>query len=123
MRARRSDSSIRCCVPIRRDRRRPERIQRRTVSGLQRARRAASGTVSMVVVYYNIVSRPGQPISFTAADSTAAWGNAACLGGAVDEPSVSPTIRGFTCHRVIEARGAPQHVGVRRPACRLRFSA
>jgi hypothetical protein len=53
-RARRSDSSMRCCVPTRRDRNRPERIHRRTVSGLQRALREASGTVSMGVVYYNI---------------------------------------------------------------------
>lgn len=58
MRARRSDSSIRCWVPTRRERRRPERIQRRTVSGLQRARRAASGTVSMCVAYYNITPSP-----------------------------------------------------------------
>ena len=51
--ARRSDSSMRCCVPARRDGRRPDRIQRRTVSGLQRTRRAASGTVIMGVAYYN----------------------------------------------------------------------
>ena len=43
------------CVPARRDRRRPDRIQRRTVSGLQRTRRAASGTVSIGVAYYNSV--------------------------------------------------------------------
>lgn len=52
-RARRSDGSIRCCVPTRRERRRPDRIHRRTVSGLQLARRAASGTVSICVAYYN----------------------------------------------------------------------
>ena len=54
---RRSDSSMRCCVPARRDRSRPDRIQRRTVSGLQRTRRAASGTVSIGVAYYNSSAR------------------------------------------------------------------
>jgi hypothetical protein len=60
-RARRSDGSIRCCVPTRRERRRPERIHRRTVSGLQPTRRAASGTVSMFVAYYNIDDVGGSP--------------------------------------------------------------
>lgn len=50
----RSASSIRYCVPTRIDRRRPSRIQRRTVSGLRRSLRAASGTVSIVVVYDNM---------------------------------------------------------------------
>jgi len=53
--ARNPDSSIRCCGPTRRERRRPERIHRRTVSALQPARRAASGTVSMRVAYYNML--------------------------------------------------------------------
>jgi len=48
-----SSSSIKCCVPTLVDLRRPERIQRRTVSGSRLARRAASGTVSIVVTYYN----------------------------------------------------------------------
>ncbi len=59
MSARRSDSSMTCCVPTRRERKRPERIQRRMVSGSRRVRRAASGTVSIVVAYYNIGHRPG----------------------------------------------------------------
>jgi hypothetical protein len=54
MSTRRSDSSMTCCVPTRRERRRPDRIQRRMVSGSRRVRRAASGTVSMLVAYYNI---------------------------------------------------------------------
>jgi hypothetical protein len=49
----RSSSSMRCCVPIFCDRSRPERIQRRIVSGFLPVRRAASGTVSTVVEYYN----------------------------------------------------------------------
>jgi hypothetical protein len=52
MRAR-SSSSIRCCVPILVAFSRPERIQRRTVSGSRLVRRAASGTVSIVATYYN----------------------------------------------------------------------
>ncbi len=48
-----SSSSIRCCVPILVAFSRPERIQRRTVSGSRLVRRAASGTVSIVVTYYN----------------------------------------------------------------------
>ena len=48
----RSASSIRCCVPTFCDRRRPLRIQRRTVSGSRPTLRAASGTVSIVVYYY-----------------------------------------------------------------------
>lgn len=54
-RAKRSAGSIRCCVPIRRERRRPERIHRRTVSGLQPTLRAASGTVSMLLACYNML--------------------------------------------------------------------
>jgi hypothetical protein len=49
----RSPSSMRCCVPIFCDRSRPERIQRRIVSGFLPVRCAASGTVSTVVEYYN----------------------------------------------------------------------
>ena len=49
----RSSSSIRCCVPILVAFKRPERIQRRTVSGSRLVRRAASGTVSIVATYYN----------------------------------------------------------------------
>jgi len=48
-----SSSSIRCCVPILVAFSRPERIQRRTVSGSRLVRRAASGTVSIVAIYYN----------------------------------------------------------------------
>lgn len=50
----RSASSITCCVPTLRARSRPERIQRRIVSGSRPAFRAASGTVSIGVAYYNI---------------------------------------------------------------------
>lgn len=49
----RSPSSIMCWVPIRVALSRPERIQRRTVSGSRFVRRAASGTVSNVAAYYN----------------------------------------------------------------------
>jgi hypothetical protein len=49
----RSSSSIMCWVPILVDRRRPDRIHRRTVSGSRFVRRAASGTVSIVARYYN----------------------------------------------------------------------
>ena len=55
MSIRRSASSMTCCVPTRRERRRPDLIQRRMVSGSRRVRRAASGTVSMLVAYYNIL--------------------------------------------------------------------
>src|SRR5260370_24730840 len=48
----RSLSSMRCCVPTRVARKRPDLIQRRTVSGSRLVRRAASGTVSIVVRYY-----------------------------------------------------------------------
>jgi hypothetical protein len=40
-------------VPILVALRRPDLIQRRTVSGSRLVRRAASGTVSIVAVYYN----------------------------------------------------------------------
>jgi hypothetical protein len=53
----RSASSIMCWVPILVALRRPERIQRRTVSGSRLVRRAASGTVSMVARYYNNLER------------------------------------------------------------------
>jgi hypothetical protein len=56
--AMRSDSSIRCCVPTRRERRRPERIHRRTVSGLQPARRAASETVNMCSILHHTADFP-----------------------------------------------------------------
>ena len=62
--AARSASSIRCWVPTRCARRRPERIRRRTVSGLRRTRRAASGTVTKVVTCYYICTKPpssGEP--------------------------------------------------------------
>ena len=49
----RSASSIKCWLPILVARSRPDRIQRRTVSGSRLVRRAASGTVSIVVAYYN----------------------------------------------------------------------
>src|SRR5690348_5179069 len=49
----RSASSIMCWVPILVARRRPDRTPRRTVSGWRLVRRAASGTVSTVVPYYN----------------------------------------------------------------------
>jgi hypothetical protein len=49
----RSLSSIRCWVPIRVALRRPDRIHRRTVSGSRLDRLAASGTVSIVALYYN----------------------------------------------------------------------
>ena len=49
----RSASSIMCWVPILVARSRPERIQRRTVSGSRLVRRAASGTVSNVASCYN----------------------------------------------------------------------
>ena len=58
MSTRRSASSMRCWVPTRRERRRPDRIQRRMVSGSRRVLRAASGTVSMRVAYYNTRSAP-----------------------------------------------------------------
>ena len=48
-----SFSSIMCCVPIRVALSLPERIQRRIVSGSSFVRRAASGTVSIVAIYYN----------------------------------------------------------------------
>ena len=48
-----SFSSIMCCVPILVAFSLPERIQRRTVSGSRLVRRAASGTVSIVAIYYN----------------------------------------------------------------------
>src|SRR6266851_4159262 len=48
----RSLSSMRCCVPTRVARKRPDLIQRRTVSGSRLVRRAASGTVSIVARYY-----------------------------------------------------------------------
>src|SRR6266511_60224 len=48
----RSVSSITCCVPILRARSLPERIHRRIVSGFRPRRLAASGTVSIVVIYY-----------------------------------------------------------------------
>ena len=64
VKAARSFSSIRCCVPILVALSRPERIQRRTVSGSRFVRRAASGTVSTVVAYYNTstlaVQQPGR---------------------------------------------------------------
>lgn len=49
----RSASSIMCWVPILVALRRPDRIQRRTVSGSRLVRRAASGTVNTVATYYN----------------------------------------------------------------------
>lgn len=57
--AARSASSITCCVPTLRAARRPARIHRLIVSGLRPVRRAASGTVSTVVEYYNM-SRSGE---------------------------------------------------------------
>ncbi len=48
----RSLSSMTCCVPILLARSLPERIQRRIVSGFRPVRRAASGTVIIVVEYY-----------------------------------------------------------------------
>src|SRR5258708_4699908 len=48
----RSLSSMRCCVPTRVARKRPDLIQRRTVSGSRLVRRAASGTVSIVARHY-----------------------------------------------------------------------
>lgn len=49
----RSASSITCCVPIFRALRRPDLIQRRTVSGSRWIRSAASGTVNIVARCYN----------------------------------------------------------------------
>lgn len=56
VRASRSSSAITCCVPTLLAGRRPERIQRRMVSGSRFTRRAASGTVNIfnVVVYNNL---------------------------------------------------------------------
>src|SRR5207302_9233017 len=48
-----SASSIRCWVPILVALSRPDLIQRRTVSGSRLVRRAASGTVNIVALYYN----------------------------------------------------------------------
>src|SRR6266446_2948007 len=48
-----SSSSIRCWVPILVALSRPDLIQRRTVSGSRLVRRAASGTVNIVALYYN----------------------------------------------------------------------
>lgn len=59
----RSASSITCCVPTLRARNLPDRIQRRIVSGSRPARRAASGTVSTGVVYYNTPGRLALPQS------------------------------------------------------------
>jgi hypothetical protein len=56
MRAR-SPSSMKCWVPILVAFKRPDLIQRRTVSGLRLVRRAASGTVSVVALYYNNLER------------------------------------------------------------------
>jgi hypothetical protein len=53
----RSSSSMRCWVPILVALSRPDLIQRRTVSGSRFVRRAASGTVNNVALYYNN-SRP-----------------------------------------------------------------
>ena len=58
----RSASSIRCCVPTFRDGKRPERIQRRIVSGFLPVFLAASGTVSTGVAYYNTLVS-GSPLS------------------------------------------------------------
>ncbi len=55
----RACSSTRCCVPTRSARRRPSRIHRRIVSGFLPTRRAASGTVNTVVVYYNTTELTG----------------------------------------------------------------
>jgi len=49
----RSPSSIRCWVPTLVAFSRPDLIQRRTVSGSRLVRRAASGTVNIVAIYYN----------------------------------------------------------------------
>jgi hypothetical protein len=54
--ASRSASSITCCVPTLLARSLPDRIQRLIVSGSRPTRRAASGTVSTGVVYYNIAN-------------------------------------------------------------------
>src|SRR5437867_1273196 len=43
---------MRCCVPTFLAGSLPDRIQRRTVSGFLPTRRAASGTVNIVVAYY-----------------------------------------------------------------------
>src|SRR5487761_274567 len=48
-----SPSSIKCWVPTLVAFRRPDLIQRRTVSGSRLVRRAASGTVIIVATYYN----------------------------------------------------------------------
>lgn len=48
-----SPSSIRCWVPTLVALNRPDLIQRRIVSGSRLVRRAASGTVSIVAIYYN----------------------------------------------------------------------
>lgn len=61
--AARSASSITCCVPTLRAARRPARIHRRIVSGLRPVRRAASGTVSTVVAYYNTSGMGRAPVS------------------------------------------------------------
>jgi len=71
-----SSSSIRCCVPIRVAFSRPERIQRRTVSGLRFVRRAASGTVSIVAIYYNN-STPS--LTATAMANDGSWRHSAVL--------------------------------------------
>lgn len=63
--ASRSASSTTCWVPTRVERSRPERIQRRMVSGLRPVRRAASGTVSIVACYNNTV--PDIPVIIEAA--------------------------------------------------------
>jgi hypothetical protein len=49
----RSSSSMTCWVPILVAFKRPDLIQRRTVSGSRLVRRAASGTVNIVAPYYN----------------------------------------------------------------------
>src|SRR5487761_1113734 len=48
-----SSSSMTCWVPTLVAFRRPDLIQRRTVSGSRLVRRAASGTVIIVATYYN----------------------------------------------------------------------
>ena len=105
---RRSASAMRCCVPTRCDRRRPDRIQRRTVSGLQRTRRATSGTVSMRVEYDN---------------------SRACAGLSRESLIVPWPVR-FTdvhCHRartvfsILMSHGGPEKVDLRHPS-RLEIS-
>src|SRR5680860_471867 len=90
-----STSSIRCWVPTFSERRRPVRIQRRTVSALRPTRRAASGTVSIGTCYTISAPGPSAPGAVSAIWSVAARAPAACGAKRTVTRQFVPGVRAF----------------------------